>query len=488
MTTPIYLGIDLGTSAVKILAMTADGQVLAKERGDYPTLSPKPGWNEQSPLAWWEATCSTLRRLLDGLGGVEVAGVGFSGQLNGFVLVDAAGEPIGDALIWLDIRAADISARLNVEDGPLIKAISHNQVTPIAVLPKLRWVAEHQPDKLARARKLFLVKDFILWKLTGIQATDPSDAAATGMMDYKNRQWSPELCAMAGVDPAILPPIRRSDEVVGHITAEASALCGIAPGVPVVAGAGDVTALSVGCGVIEKGVLAVTLGTAGHVVLSEDRHPDGASGEVWELSHAVADKTIWLGLVMSGGLSISWLRSILQGMDYAEISRLAEASPAGARGVTFLPFLEGASTPYHQPEARAAFVGLSSSHGTGDMIRAVLEGVAYNIRECIDLFEAQGAEIHEVRIGEGGSRIQQWCQIIADVANRPVRLLAEMDASALGAAALACAGATGEPVGVVADRVVSLAGGFVPDPAAVKVYEETFHVYQEAVGRLMPRS
>ena len=246
------------------------------------------------------------------------------------------------------------------------------------------------------------------------------------------------------------------------------------------------TALSVGCGVIEKGVLAVTLGTAGHVVLSEERHPSGQSGEIWELSHAVSDKTIWLGLVMSGGLSISWLRSILGNLDYDEIARLADASPPGSRGIVFLPFLEGASTPYHRPDARAAFVGLSSSHGTGDMIRSVLEGVAYNIRECIELFEARGAQISEVRLGEGGSRIQQWCQIIADVVDRPVNLLSEMDASALGAAILAQAGARGEPVGAIAASAVSLSGTFQPDPGRIKVYEESFQSYQEAVARLLP--
>lgn len=488
MSASVYLGIDLGTSAVKILAMRSDGAVLAKEREDYATLSPQPGWNEQSPHAWWQATCSALGRILAHLGPVEVAGVGFSGQLNGFVLVDEGDAPIGEALIWLDIRASDIAAQMARDHGERIKAISHNQVTPIAVLPKLKWVAQHRPEVLARAKRLFLVKDFILWKLTGAHATDPSDAAATGLMDYRGRRWSPELCALAGVDPAILPVIRSSDAIVGRITAAAAAQCGIPPGVPVVAGAGDVTALSVGCGVIDKGVAAVTLGTAGHVVLSEDRHPDGRAGEVWELSHAAPDKTIWLGLVMSGGLSISWFRSVLRDMDYAEISRLAEHSPPGARGVLFLPFLEGASTPYHQPEARAAFLGLSSSHGTGDMIRSVLEGVAYNIRECLDLFQANGAEITELRIGEGGSRIEQWCQIIADVVNRPVHLLAEMDASALGAAVLACAGAEDRPVGAIADQVVALSRSFLPDAARASVYEGTFRSYQKAVGRLLPGS
>lgn len=486
MTEVVYLGIDLGTSAVKILAMSSNGNVLAKESAEYPVHSSQPGWSEQSPNDWWNATCSAVRRVIADLPGMQIAGVSFSGQLNGFVLVDKNGEPVHDALIWLDIRAAETASNMANSDGHEILKITHNQVSPIAVLPKLKWFKKNHPDKFARSEKLFLVKDYILWKLTGVHATDPSDAAATAMMEFDHQRWSEYLCNLAGIDIGHMPKIHASNEVVGAISTAAALATNIPANTPVIAGAGDVTALSVGCGVIEKGILAITLGTAGHVVLSEDHAPKGSAGEVWELSHAVKDKTIWLGLVMSGGLCLSWLNKILSGVSYEEMARLSETSPPGARGVTFLPFLEGASTPYHQPEARGSFTNLSSSHANADMVRAVLEGVAFNIRECVELFEKHGGEINEVRIGEGGSRTREWCQIISDVVGRPVSLLEELDASALGAAMIAQSGIENRSLLDVVSAVVHLGDSFEPNAELRPVYDEAYGRYKDAVRRLMP--
>ena len=486
MTEAAYLGIDLGTSAVKVLAMSSGGNVLAKQSAEYPTHSSQPGWSEQSPNDWWEATRSAVRTIIGDLTDVKIAGVSFSGQLNGFVLVDENEEPVHDALIWLDIRAAEISASMAISDGQEILDITHNQVSPIAVLPKLKWFKENHPNLFARSERLFLVKDYILWKLTGAHATDPSDAAATAMMDFEQQRWSEHLCNLAGIDIDHMPKIHASDEIAGAITSEAALATNIPVDTPVITGAGDVTALSVGCGVIEKGILAITLGTAGHVVLSEDQAPKGSAGEVWELSHAVKNKTIWLGLVMSGGLCLSWLNKILSGVSYEEMGRLSETSPPGARGVVFLPFLEGASTPYHQPEARGSFTGLSSSHTTADMIRAVLEGVAFNIRECVELFEKHGGEISEVRIGEGGSRTREWCQIISDVVGRPVSLLEELDASALGAAMIAQSGIENRPLLDVVSSAVHLSDTFEPNTELQPVYDEAYGRYKDAVQRLMP--
>lgn len=486
MTNSVYLGIDLGTSAVKVLAMSAEGKVLSKGSAEYPTHSPQPGWSEQSPEDWWRATCEATRHVMAELKGAQISGVSFSGQLNGFVLTDEEDVPVHDALIWLDIRATEVSADMATSDGSRILEISRNQVSPIAVLPKLKWFRDNYGDLFKSGKRLFLVKDYILWKLTGRHTTDPSDAAATAMMDFSTQEWSKPLCELAGIDPARMPEICPSDRVVGMVRPEAAEASGVPEGTPVVAGAGDVTALSVGCGVINSGVLAITLGTAGHVVLSEDGPPKGAPGEVWVLSHAIKDKTIWLGLVMSGGLCLSWLNNILSGLGYEEMAALSERSPPGAQGITFLPFLEGASTPYHQPEARGSFTGLSSSHSTADMIRSVLEGVAFNIRECVELFEKHGGKIDEVRIGEGGSRTREWCQIISDVVGRPVRLLEELDASALGAAMIAQAGIEERPLAEVVSQTVQLSDSFVPNADLQPVYDEAYDRYKTAVRRLMP--
>jgi xylulokinase len=475
------LGIDIGTSAVKALALSGSGDVLASSRQSYPTKVPATNWAEQAPDDWWRSTGLAVRDVLARLPGQPVAGIGLSGQLNGFVLADEAGCALHDAPIWLDLRVGAECDELKARFGRAIEAITGNRISPIAVLAKLLWMRRHRPELVARARRLFLVKDYVLWRLSGIHATDPSDASATNLMAIGDCRWAEELCAAAGIDPAILPQILPSASVAGHVTPEAALHLGVPAGTPVVPGCGDVTALSLGCGVIEDGVLGVTLGTAGHVVLPASTRLSDAPG-LWQISHVPTGRLIWLGLVMSGGLSLSWLhRTMSMGaapLSFEAFVETAAAAAPGARGLIFLPFLEGAATPYDRAEARAAFVGLTSSHGAAEMVQAVMEGVAFNIRQCVDLFESHGGGIDEVRLAEGGSKVARWCQIIADVLDRPVALVEEPDTSALGAALLAQAGVSGARLADLAGKAVRLGRRFEPDPAAVTVYQEAFRRYQ----------
>ncbi|MCH8111969.1 MAG: xylulokinase [Proteobacteria bacterium] len=481
--TDAFLGVDLGTSAVKVLALSGKGQVLAKAKHGYPTHTPQTNWAEQSPRHWWAAVCAALKEVLRQLGGVTIAGVGFSGQMNGFVLVDDRDRVLHDAIIWLDLRAGAQATALQHSHGDVITATTGNQISPIAVLPKLAWMAQHRPDLMRRTKRLFLAKDYLLWRLTGAHVTDPSDAAATALMDVHAGRWSPILCKAAGIDRKILPEIRPSCAVVGHVSAQAGAECDLLRGTPVVPGAADVAALSVGCGVLGDGVLGVTLGTAGHVVLSAAGPPAWVSGEFWRVAHADPDRSIWLGLVMSGGLSLSWLHGILTALgtppdSFEDMVALSESAPPGARGVVFLPFLQGAATPYNQPSARATFHGLTSSHGAAELVQAVMEGVAYNIRECVELFERLGGRMEELRLAEGGSRVPRWCQIVADVLNRPALLVEEDDASALGAAIMACASVHRRPLGEVIDECVAIKQNFTPILAHRSAYEEAYQRYQ----------
>jgi len=475
----VYLGIDIGTSATKVLALADDGITLAKAKRDYPTNAPATNWAEQSVDDWWKATATSVAEVIGAVGDARIAAVGLSGQLNGLVLVDADSVPLHDAIIWLDLRAGAEAAELAERYGTRIAEISGNTIGPISVMAKLLWMRRNRPEVLGRARRAFMVKDYILWRLTGVWATDPSDASAINLMGLADHQWSAELCHAIGIEPTLLPPILSSTAIAGTVHREASAATGLPKGTPLVAGGGDVAALATGCGVICQGILGVTLGTAGHVVLSS-KEPLAAPGDgLWQIVHMAKNRIVWLGLIMAGGLSLTWLRRTFglghPTLSFEALAELAESVEPGARGLTFLPFLEGAATPYDRPEARAAFIGLTSSHGPAEISRAVLEGVAFNLRECVELFERRGATISEIRLAEGGSRVAPWCQIIADVLGRPVDLIEEADTSALGAAMAAQAGESGAPLDEIAATCVRLGRHFAPCPDALAYAEPYAH-------------
>lgn len=481
--TEATVGIDIGTSAVKVVAVSLDGTLLAEASRPYPMLTPQPGWVEQLPENWWTATCGAVREVVGALHGAAIVGVGLSGQLNGLVLLDEHDRPLGNAIIWLDTRAAAEARELRQRFGDLLRQRAATELNAIAQLTKLAWLARHEPERLAGARSALLVKDYILWRLTGVRLTDPSDASATAMMDVATFRWIDELCDAAGFSASLLPPIGASTAIAGQVTVEAAAATGLPAGTPVAPGGGDVAALAVGCDVVETGVLGITLGTAGHVVLAcEAGDPFPVRPGLWRIAHADPSKAIWLGLVISGGLSMAWLHRLLASggstLSFPEMAALADAVQPGANGISFLPFLEGVASPYAIPDVRGTFVGLSSSTRAGDLVRAVMEGVAFNIRQCVEMFLEHGAAITEVRIAEGGSRVETWCQIIADVLQRPVLRLNYLDTSSLGAALMAQAAVTGTELGGLTANL--LAGGklFQPDPANAAPYETAYRRYR----------
>ncbi len=484
-----YIGIDLGTSAVKVLVQDEAGAVHARASRAYPTSNPRPGWAEQNPEEWWQAVGAAVREAMAGCALVPRA-LGLSGQLNGFVLLGDGDRPLHPAVIWLDLRA-EAEARDILENGPDVSALSGNTLSAICVLPKLVWMRRHRPEAMAATRRIALAKDFILLRLTGELATDPSDAGSTALATPGGSAWAPELCARAGIEPAMLPTIRASGEPAGHLSASAAEALGLPAGLPVATGAGDVAALAVGCGIVAPGRVAITLGTAGHVV-AEAPGPAGPAPEgtgLWRIPHALEGRGLWLGLIMAGGLSLSWLRGILAAGGpapaFERLEALAAESPPGARGLSYLPFLEGAATPQGRPDARGAFLGLSSAHGAGDMIRAVMEGVAHNARECVAAQETAGVAVAEVRLAEGGAQLPLWCQVLADALGREVALIGERDTSAAGAAILAHAAADGAAPADVADASVRLERRFAPDAGGAAAMAEGHARYREACARLL---
>ena len=495
-----YLGIDLGTSATKALVLDDNGRVLGKGRAGYPIAHPRVGWSEQDPQAWWTAVCAASRQALHQAGPGELGAVALSGQLNGLVLLDERRQPVADALIWLDQRATEEADLLNARYPELLRAATLNPANPIYIGAKLLWVRRHRPELLERSRHLLLAKDYVNLQLTGELATDTSDASCTLLYDLRSDTWIPELLEVSAFEADRLPPLFHSTDVIGRVTHGAAEATGIPAGTPVMAGAGDVTALSVGSGAVDEGVVSVTLGTAGHVVTASPALTAEGYQRIWQMRHAVEDRYIRLGLVMSGGLSLAWLerelgeperqRAESVGRDPYEvlIDRAADSRP-GAHGVLFLPFLEGAATPFQEPDLRAAFLDVASSHTKGDLVQAVLEGVAYNVRDCVALFEELGGETREVRLSEGGSRSDLWCQVIADVLQKPVVTLHEIDASALGAAMIAMAGdpTASRDLRTVVDEVVKTQSdrAFEPRPELADVYDHAYRRYRGAAEHLL---
>jgi xylulokinase len=488
------LGIDVGTSSVKVAAVAKDGTILAESSRPLSTSMREPGHVEQSPRDWWAAVAAATREIVGRLSGVSLDAVGLSGQLNGLVLIDREGEALGPAIIWLDTRAGAEAEALANAVGDVVRARAGTEISPIAVLAKLAWIARREPERLTGAAHLLFVKDYILFKLTGVVATDPSDASATGLMDIRSRTWIEDLCRAAGADPGLLPPIRPSCEIVGRVTAQAGAEAGLPPGLPVAPGGGDVAALAIGCGVVGPNVLGITLGTAGHVVLSADGCPAGHPRPgLWPIAHAEPSRTIWLGLVMSGGLCASWFHRVLswQSADpvsFEALTRSCEDVPPGARGVSFIPFLEGVATPYAAPDARAEFRGLSSANGAPDMMRAVMEGVAFNVRDCVSMFEELGATIDAVNIAEGGARVPVWRQIIADVLGRPLVQLDALNASAVGAALMAQVAAGGVSLSSIAERAARSGRRYEPRSANVAAYDRLYARYRSAAAEIAAAS
>jgi len=493
----LFVGIDLGTSAVKVLVLRDDGTTVAKTSAGYPLKHPAPDRTEQAVDDWWSALGAATREAMTHVDANDVEAVALSGQLNGLVLLDDDLEPIEDAWIWLDQRGAELATRLERDHGDTYRRTVVNPANPIYVGVKLAWLQRERPDLAPQIAHVLLAKDVLNLRLTGVLATDHSDASCSLLYDVRSGGWDPRLLEIAGISRHVVPQVFPSDAVIGHVTPDAARHTGLRTGVPVVAGAGDVAALALGTGAVDVGTYAVTLGTAGHVITIADEVTDGGYDKIWQMRHPVPDRVIRLGLVMSGGLCLQWFaRSFAnEGAEptdatYARVLEAAERAPAGSRGVTFLPFLEGAATPFQDPGLTATFTGLRTQHGLGDAARAVLEGVAYNVRDSISLLESLGRPVGTVRLSEGGSRSPLWSQIIADVLQKPVVTLKERDSSALGAALLArqttASASLGEEVGRLLHGIEE--AWYEPSKGSSDIYEDAYGRYQRLVAVLQDRA
>jgi xylulokinase len=481
------LGIDVGTGGTRAIVVDEGGRVVASATGEHAAFaSPRTGWAEQDPRDWWRACGEAVRAAIAASGGDEIGCVGFSGQMHGSVLLDEGGDVIRPALLWCDQRTDEqcraITERVGAER--LIELTSNPALTGFT-LPKLLWVREREPDLWGRVRTVLLPKDYVRFRLTGERATDVADASGTLMFDVTNRRWSAEMLEATEIDASLLPRAFESPEVTGRVSAEGAAATGLREGTPVVAGGGDQAAGAVGMGIVRPGAVSATIGTSGVVFAATDRPALDPRGRVHTFCHAIPGRWHVMGVTLAAGLSLRWFRDTFgagpdDGRDaYERLSAEAAGVPPGADGVLWAPYLMGERTPHLDPHARAALVGLAASHGRGHVVRAILEGVAFSLRDTFTIFDEMRVPVGSVRLGGGGARGRLWRQIQADVYGRAVELVEAEEGAAYGAALLAGVGAGVWPsVDAACDAAVRVSSVVEPDPAAVEALDAQYRVYR----------
>jgi xylulokinase len=447
----LFLGIDVGTGGTRALIMDSTGAVVASGVADHaPFASPQPGWAEQDPRDWWRATGAAVRKALSGsgIGADSIACVGFSGQMHGAVMLDASNEVVRPALIWCDQRTeAQVNELAELFGVDRLIQLTSNPPLTNFTLTKLLWVRRNEPQNWQRVAHVMLPKDYVRFRLTGDFAIDMADASGTLLLDVAGRKWSSEVASQTGIDTKLLPQLWESPEVCGRISVQGAEATGLKIGTPVVAGAGDQAAGAVGMGIVRPGMVSATIGTSGVVFAATDKPSLDPRGRLHTFCHAIPGRWHVMGVTQAAGLSLRWFRDqfgagVDDGRDsYERLSEEAATISAGADGALWAPYLMGERTPHLDPNARAALVGLSASHTRGHIIRAILEGVAFSLRDSLTIFHDMNVPVQRIRLGGGGARSPLWRQIQADVYGQDVELVQAEEGAAYGAAILAGVGA-----------------------------------------------
>jgi xylulokinase len=484
-----FLGIDVGTGGTRALIIDAHGHVIASATEEHQAFaSPRIGWAEQDPGDWWRASGVAIRMALTQghLRAEQIACVGLSGQMHGAVLLDEQGDVARPALIWCDVRTEAQSQKLTAEIGTerLIRLTCNPALTNFT-LTKCLWVRESEPDNWSRVRSLMLPKDYVRFKLTGERATDVSDASGTLLLDVAHRCWSNEMLGLVQMDESLLPNLYESPEICGQISPAGSAATGLQAGTPVVAGAGDQAAGAIGMGVVSSGTVSATIGTSG-VVLAATRGPAlDPKGRLHTFCHAAPGRWMVMGVTQAAGLSLRWFRDQFgagangHSDSYETLTADAAHAPSGCDGLLWAPYLMGERTPYLDPAARGILVGLTASHTRAHVIRAILEGVAFSLRDTFTIFQEIGVPVKTIRLGGGGARSPLWRQIQADVYGQRVDIVEAEEGAAYGAAILAGVGAKAWPsVDAACDAVVRVAGSVDRNPKDSLVLEKAYAKYR----------
>ena len=503
------LGIDIGTSGTKTLVCDQEGKVLATAMAPHPISTPKPGWSEQNPLDWWQAVCTATKAVLKkaGLGGGEIKAIGLSGQMHGSVFLADGSKPLRPALLWNDQRTAQQCAEITALAGgreKLIAMVANPALTGFTA-PKILWVRQHEPRIYARTKKILLPKDYIRFCMTGEYATEVSDASGTLLLDVVNRKWSDKLLSLLQIDKTLLPRLYESPEITGVLHQQAAGAMGLSAGIPVVGGAGDQAAGAVGNGIVASGIVSATLGTSGVVFAHADKPTRDPQGRVHTMCHAVPGQWCVFGCMLSAGGSFQWFKNEM-GFLEVEAAKLmsqrrkntveaydllveeAAEAPAGCEGLFFLPYLTGERCPHPDPSARGAWIGITPRTTRDMMIRALLEGVTFGMRDAIEIMDEMGIAIRQVRASGGGAKSDFWRQLQADIYRKEIVLTNSSEGPAYGVALLAGVG-TGvfKNVAQACQSAITPTLKIKPAKKTVALYDRHYAVYRKLYGDLKGR-
>ena len=487
------MGIDVATTGAKAIIITTDGEIVGEGFQGYPSSTPKPGWVEQNPDDWWEATITSVRNALTkaAIKPEEIKGIGFSGQMHGATFVDEEGQPLRPCLIWADTRTGPQCGRINQIFGAkhFIELTSNPPLASFTAT-KILWVQENEPEIFQKTAKVLLPKDYVRYKLTGVYATEVSDASGTSLLNVKERKWSEEVLDGLSIPRTMVPQVFESHIPSGKVTKEASRLTGLAEGTPVVGGGGDVEAGAIGSGATKSGIVTNILGSGGVVFAATDALMMDKENAMQTCCHAIPNMWHLMGVILACGYSIRYFKETFGHVEtaMAELSDMnvyqllnieAEQVPPGSEGLIFLPYINGERTPHKDAYARGCFFGISLCHKKPHYFRAVMEGVSYALRDCIEIICDLGVDVNQVRVVGGGAASPLWRQTLADIFNAEVVTINVSEASAHGVAVLAGVG-TGiySSVQEGCDRTIKITSSVNPIDKNVKIYDGYYKIYR----------
>ncbi len=476
-----YIGVDLGTSAVKLLLMEADGTIKNIVSKEYPLSFPNPGWSEQSPEDWWNAVTTGIKELTDGFDAAQVAGISFGGQMHGLVILDKDDNVIRPAILWNDGRTTKETNYLNdVVGKDKLSQYTANIAFAGFTAPKILWVKENEPENFAKIEKIMLPKDYIAYRMTGVHSCDYSDASGMLLMDVKNKCWSKEMMEICSVKEEQLPKLFESYEITGTLTEGAAAELGLTTSCKIAAGAGDNAAAAVGTGTVGDGGCNISLGTSGTIFISSKEFGVDKFNALHSFAHADGNYHLMGCMLSAASCNKWWMDEIIGTKDYPSEQKPITDDKLGENNVYYLPYLMGERSPHNNPDARALFIGMSMDSTRADMTQAVLEGVAFAIRDSFEVAKDLGIKIEETKICGGGAKSPLWRKIIANVLNIKVNIIESEEGPGLGGAMLAAV-ACGEYSSVeeAAAKIVKVIDTVEPDAALAAKYDEKYAKFKE---------
>jgi len=479
----LIIGLDIGTTSVKGMLVNENGEIVFQSSEEISLISPKPGWAEEDPMQWWNATEKVLFKLSEFAHekNEEIKAIATSGQMHSLVLVDSKGNVLTNSILWCDQRTYKECNEITLKLGGKKEVISvfGNSILPGFTAPKILWIKRNFPDILQKTYKFMLPKDFINFKLTGQIFTEPSDASGTALYDIKKGFWAIDKVKELGFNPGIFPEIIPSNGLVGRLKEDIANKLRLSPDVKVISGGADNACAALGIGVVSEGQAMVSLGTSGTVFAPVQGGEPDADGKLHFFEHVVSGEKYYMGVMLSATHTLNWFNEITSEKDLIKINECIENIPIGANGVIVLPYLNGERTPHNDPYARAVFFGMSSSHNKWDIYRAIFEGVAYGIKDSFNLIEKFGIEINDVRITGGGSRSKIWRQILADVIGVNVKTMMTNEGAAYGAAMLAYSGFNNIPVVMIVEKWIKTNEFIKANNLNTKVYNKYWKIYQK---------